>query len=96
MLSMMELLSYHLTLSIYSSTLYIIKSKLYRSELSKVTKKLPDNLCYAHPSNNGIELINLPSISNNTNVTSSTDSSINFSSQTFLYNLPKPKQSTIF
>ena len=45
-----------------------IKSKLYQPELSKVTKKHPDSICHVQFSNEGKELINFPSIFNNTYV----------------------------
>ena len=52
----------------YIQTLDNIKSNLCQPELSKVTKKHPDSICHLQFSNKGNELINFPSIFNNTYV----------------------------
>ena len=49
----------------YIATRGTIKSKLYKSEWLKVTKKPPDDICHFQFSEKGIQLINLSSIFNN-------------------------------
>ena len=62
----------------YFAILGNIKSKLYKPELPKVIKKPPENLWHIQFSIKEVEFVNLPSIFNNINVTSSINSSINF------------------
>ena len=61
----------------YFAILGNIKSKLYKPELP-VIKKPPENLWHIQFSIKEVEFVNLPSIFNNINVTSSINSSINF------------------
>ena len=71
----------------YNATFDNIKCK--QIDLPKVTKKAPNDIFYAQLSGTKIELINILSIFNNTDVTSSIKSSKNFPTQTVVYNLNK-------
>ena len=99
MLSMMKLLGYYLTLNICSDAIVNLDNitpKLYKTEFYKLTKKYPYNISHAQFSNKGTESINLPSLFNNSDVTSTINSFINLPTPKVVCNLPKPTRSTIF
>ena len=93
MLSLMKVLGYHLTLvlciSRYTLQHLIILSLYYVNQnCLKLLKSL--QITHVQFSNKGIELINLPSIFNYTDVTPPISSSTRFPTPADVYNLPKP------
>ena len=51
--------------------LYRVKNKSYKPEITKIKRKPPANIYRVAFSNKAIEMINLPSVFNSTNVKSS-------------------------
>ena len=80
----------------YNTALDNTKSKLYKPQLPKITKILPDSICHVQFFNKGIELIDLSSIFSNDDFASLINCSINFPAPTVVCNLPQPMRSTIF
>ena len=81
----------------YHMVIDSIESKLYKEPPAKPKRKAPDNICQVYFSSKAIELINLPSILNNSNLTSILkNSSSNFTIPTVIYNLAPPISSSIF